>query len=47
MEKHADAADTSVLYFSLDVLIFLLCTRKLDKNTKQCDAMQFAKSTAL
>ena len=40
MEKHADAADTSVLYFSLAVLIFLLYTRKLDKNTMQCNLLK-------
>ena len=33
MEKRADAADTSVLFFPLAVLIFQLYTRKLAKNT--------------
>ena len=33
MKKRADAADTSVLFFSLAVLIFLLYTHKLDKDT--------------
>ena len=32
MEKHADAADASVLFFSLAVLIRWLCTRKLAKK---------------
>ena len=32
MEKRADAADTSVLFFSLAVLIFWLYTRKLAKT---------------
>ena len=32
MEKRADGADASVLFFSLAVLIFWLCTCKLDKT---------------
>ena len=30
MEKRADGADASVLFFSLALLIFWLCTHKLD-----------------
>ena len=33
MEKRADAADASVLFFSFAVLIFWLYTHKLAKNT--------------
>ena len=33
MEKRADAADTSVLFFSLAVLIFWIYMHKLDENT--------------
>ena len=32
MEKRADAADTSVLFFSLAVLIFWPYTRNVDDN---------------
>ena len=32
MEKRADGADASVLFFSLAVLIFWLCIRKLDNT---------------
>ena len=33
MEKRADTADISVLFFSSTVLIFCLYTRKLAKDT--------------
>ena len=36
MEKRADGADASVLFFSLTVLICCLYTRKLAKQKKHC-----------
>ena len=33
MEKGADTADTSMLFFPFSMLIFCLCTRKLARIT--------------